>query len=342
MKPIEKILVRMPNWIGDLVMATPILSDLRSAFPAASITAMCLSPICKLLEKDSSIDELFCFTRPSNKFSRRQEKRDIIAKIQAGNYDVGILLTNSFSSAWWFWQAGIPIRIGYPKHWRRWLLTDSIDFPSEKMHQVNLYKKLLEPLGIPVSSTAPRLYLTEKEVKESKQLLYQRGYKPGKKLIGINPGAAYGSAKCWPLENFRALSEALLKNEEIALVFFGDARTSSLVKKICQGLDERAMNLAGITSLRELSCIIKDCNVLITNDSGPMHVGDALGVPLVSLFGSTDDRLTGPYQQSDSVINKRVSCSPCFKRVCPIDFKCMHEIRVQDVVDAVEKRLNRV
>jgi heptosyltransferase-2 len=342
MKTPENILVRMPNWIGDLVMATPVLTDLRKNFPHASITAMCKAPLCDLLKEDASIDELFCFTKPSNKFSRRQEERDIIAKIRAGNYDTGILLTNSFSSAWWFWAGKIPVRIGYAKHWRRFLLTDPICPPSEKMHQVDEYKKLLIPLGISSSKGAPRLYVTEKEVKESKELLYQRGYKSGHTLIGINPGAAYGSAKCWPIEKFRALSLELLKDQKLFLVFFGDQNTASLVKKICSGLDSRVINLAGITSLRELSCIIKDCNLLITNDSGPMHIADAFQVPLVSLFGSTDETLTGPYSQPFSVINKKVSCSPCFKRVCPIDFKCMEQISVEDVIQAVHKRISCV
>src|SRR5262249_37609723 len=89
--------------------------------------------------------------------------------------------------------------------------------------------------------------------------------------------------------------------------------------------------LAGATSLRELACLIEDCDVLVTNDSGPMHIGAALRTPLVSLFGSTDERITGPYGQSDSVINKRVVCSPCFRRFCPIDFRCMKQIEVEEV-----------
>lgn len=323
-------------------MSTPILTDLRKAFPKASITAMCSAPLCELLKEDASIDELFCFRRPSNSFLRRQEKRNIIDKIRAGRYDVAILLTNSFSSAWWCWQGRIKRRIGYNKHWRWALLTDSIASPKEKIHQVDLYKRLLSPLGIPLSSTAPRLYVTEGEVKESKQLLYQRGYLASKKLIGINPGAAFGSAKCWPVEKFRALAIELLKNKDLYLVFFGDVKTLSLVKEICQGLDPRAVNLAGITSLRELACIIKDCDVLVTNDSGPMHIGDAFHVPLVALFGSTEPRVTGPYGQKESVINKKVSCSPCMKRVCPIDFRCMTQISVEEVASAVLDRLHGV
>jgi heptosyltransferase-2 len=105
------------------------------------------------------------------------------------------------------------------------------------------------------------------------------------------------------------------------------------VKEICQGLPEYAINLAGVTSLRELACIIKDCDLLITNDSGPMHIAAAFGTPLIALYGSTDDRKTGPYGCSESVVNKKVSCSPCFKRVCPIDFRCMKQITVEEIAE---------
>lgn len=330
----QNILVRMPNWIGDLILATPVLTDLRNAFPKASITAMCRAPLCELLKEDQAIDELFCFTRPPNDFVRRQE-RDIIAKIQAGKYDVGILTTNSFSSAWWFWQGKVKRRIGYAAHFRRFLLNEPLQFAKQEEHLVYSYKRLLQPLGVPVSETAPRLFVTDTEVEESKRLLYREGYVKGKKLIGINPGATYGSAKCWPPERFRALAMRLLLETDAHIVFFGDATTRALVKEIVQGLPEKVMDLAGVTSLRELACIIKDCNVLVTNDSGPMHIGAAFGVPLVALFGSTDENLTGPYGQSGSVINKHVQCSPCFKRVCPIDFRCMTQISVDEVVKRV-------
>ncbi len=331
----QNILVRMPNWIGDLIMATPVLTDLRKAFPHASITAMCRRPLCDLLKEDGAIDELFCFTRPTNDFLRRDDLRNIIAKIEAGQYDAGVLLTNSFSSAWWFWQGRVKRRIGYAAHFRRWLLTDPIPFPQSKEHMVLFYKRLLEPLGVPLSNTSPRLYVKDQEVEESKQLLYQRGYVKGKKLIGINPGAAYGSAKCWPPERFRALAMRLLLETDAYVVFFGDGMTVSLVKEICQGLPEKVIDLAGVTSLRELACLIKDCTVLVTNDSGPMHIGAAFGTPLVALFGSTDAAVTGPYGQGENVIQKKVSCSPCLKRVCPIDFRCMKQIDVEEVLRRV-------
>jgi heptosyltransferase-2 len=230
--------------------------------------------------------------------------------------------------------------VGYAAHFRSWFLTDALPQPKRGVHQVDYYKKLLAPIGIPHSDTAPRLYVSDKEVEESKQLLFQRGYVRGKKLIGINPGAAYGSAKCWPPERFRALAQEL-SQEDVSILFFGDSASANLVKEICQGLPQSVMNLAGVTNLRELACLIKDCGVLITNDSGPMHIAAAFGTPLVALFGSTDETETGPYGQSEAVINKHASCSPCFKRVCPIDFRCMKEISVEEVAEKARRQMRR-
>lgn len=300
---------------------------------------MCKAPLCELLKEDASIDELFCFTRPENDFLRRELRRNVIGKIVQGKYDLGILLTNSFSSAWWFWQGRVERRIGFSGHFRKWLLTDALDFDGGAEHQVETYKKLLAPLGIGISDTMPRLYVTDGEVQDAKELLRQRGYREGK-LIGMNPGAAYGSAKCWPMERWRELAIRLLK-EDVWIVFFGDATAEVMIKEICQNFPERVMNLAGVTSLRELACLIKSCNLLITNDSGPMHIAAAFDVPLVALFGSTDDRKTGPYGKKESVIHKRVSCSPCFKRVCPIDFRCMKKIQVDEVVERIQNLLKK-
>jgi heptosyltransferase-2 len=332
------ILIRMPNWIGDLVMATPLIRDLRRHFPSASLTAMARRPICQLLEKDPHIDELFSFEKPPRTLLRRDEKRSVIAKLRGGKFEIGVLTPNSFSSAWWFWQGGVRRRIGFSGGWRRWLLTDPIPMPPRgSEHQVELYKRLLAPLGIAGSKTLPYLVLDGQDRAEAQELLRQRGYQKGTPLIGINPGAAYGSAKCWLPERFRSLAEQLL-SEGNDLVFFGDTATAPLVKEICRNLPQRAMDLSGATSLRELMAAIELCDLLVTNDSGPMHIAAALGVPVVALFGSTDDRATGPYGQAEGVIHKRPRCSPCFQRKCPIDFRCMKEITVEEVVKKVRER----
>lgn len=336
----KNIIVRMPNWIGDLVMATPILTDLRRAFPNAHITAMSRTPLCDLLKNDPEINELFCFSKISG-FVRRSERRDIIEKLRKGQYDLGILLTHSFSSVWWFWQGKVKRRIGYDCNFRRFLLTDAVPFPKklQEQHHVVTYKMVLEPLGIPVSDTRPRIFLTEKELDEGRLLLKQLGALKENLVVGINPGAAYGSAKCWLPERFREVTTRLLQNKDLFILYFGDQASAPLVKEICQGLPARVVNLAGLTSIRELASLLQLCNVLLTNDSGPMHIAAALGTPIVALFGSTSDVATGPYK-TGKVIHKHVECSPCYQRKCPIDFRCMKRIEVDEVYNEIMEALS--
>lgn len=336
----KNIIVRMPNWIGDLVMATPILSDLRKAFPDARLTAMCRAPICELLKEDPEIDELFCFSKASG-FGRRAERRNIIEKLRTAKYDLGILLTHSFSSAWWFWLGKVNKRLGYECNGRKFLLTHSLPLPENIQHQhlVITYKMLLGPLGIPISTTPPRIYLNAKELSDARSLLQQQGVPDGALLVGINPGATYGSAKCWLPNRFREVTEQLLSDKDLYIVYFGDLATVSLVKEICQGLSSRVVNLAGITSLRGLAAAIAHCDVLLTNDSGPMHIADAVGTPIVALFGSTNDVVTGPYHKG-TIIHKHVECSPCYQRTCPTDFRCMKKIESHEVLEALLNILN--
>lgn len=336
----KNIIIRMPNWLGDLVMATPVIHDVRQKWPDASITAMCQSNVGDLLSCDPHLNEIYKYKKPSG-WIRRQEPLDIIAQLKHGEYDLGILLPNSFSSAWWFWRGSVQNRIGFAANMRSFLLNKAVPYPDniETQHLVITYKALLEPMGIPLSKTAPKLYVSEEEKKGIRSLLSANGYTHADQiLVGINPGAAYGSAKCWLPDRFRAVTERLLDDPRISVVYFGDPAGTPLVNEICEGLGPRVINLAGRTSLRQLVALIQACDAFLTNDSGPMHIASALNVPLVALFGSTSDVKTGPYG-GGTVIHKRVECSPCYKRVCPIDFRCMKRIEVDEVYHAIKKLL---
>lgn len=331
----KKIIIRMPNWIGDLIMATPILTDLRDKYKNAEITVMCQKPLSELLQEDPSINEIFAFEKIPNAFLRKIERRDLIFRLREGNYDLGILLTNSFSSSWWFYRGGVKFRLGFPGHFRSYLLNSS-PTPPENTHQVEVYKKLLESLGIPISNTLPRIFLRKEELNDAKTLLEQRGA-TNHKLIGISPGAAFGPSKRWPEENFLALAKKLSSDPNVRVVFVGDSSVTPFAKKVVRELDS-VIDLTGATSLRMLCAIISLCDLFLTNDSGPMHIAAALKVPLIALFGSTSPEKTGPYKHGE-VLYKKVSCSPCFKRVCPIDFPCMKKISVDEVYEKICKHL---
>lgn len=337
----KNIIVRMPNWVGDLVMATPILFDLRQKFPNSTITAMAQNPLCHLLKKDENINELFCFKKNKNIFLRRKENKNIIEKISEAKYDLGILLTNSFSSAWLFYQGEVQNICGFRKDFRNFLLDKALDYPKEEIHQVDKYKKLLRLVGIEKSHTKPTIYLDPVEIDKAMELLYQRGYKNTKTLIGINAFAKYGPAKCWPIERYKELAKKLSEDEKKCIVFLGDLEDEQIIKKILIDLPPNVINLAGKTSLRELSAIISKCDLFLTNDSGPMHIAAAFDIDQIALFGSTSNILTGPYSEKAVIINKQVKCSPCYKRICPIDFKCMQKITVNEVLEKIFQILNK-
>lgn len=336
----KNIIIRMPNWIGDAVMATPIIADLRSQFPEAKLSALCQGVIGELLLHDPHIDEIISFQK-LNGWIAHLKRSPLIENLQKGDYDLGLLLTNSFSSAWTFLRGGVKNRIGFSDNGRTLLLNQSFPFPSdmEKTHLIQTYKTLLSPLGIPKSETKPYLVISKDEKFEAQKFLEKQGVPKNTQLIGVNPGAAFGTAKCWLPDRFHDTAKALLSDPSVWILFFGDAKGRSLTEGIAKGLGPRVINLAGKTSIRELISLISQLKALLTNDSGPMHIASALNIPLVALFGSTSDTKTGPINRS-LVIHKHVECSPCYKKVCPIDFRCMTRIHTDEVVNAIRRLLS--
>jgi heptosyltransferase II len=334
----QNIIIRMPNWLGDAVMATPVISDVKKRWPHATVTAMCVSGVASLLKGNPHINEIFSFSH-QNGFRYRDDRRDVITRLRQGKYDLGILLPNSFSSAWWFWKGDVRMRVGYARDMRRFLLTHPIRPTLLKEHLVTTYKRLLVPLGIPLSQTAPELFLTEQEKAAAKEILKQYRIPEGASIVGINPGAAYGSAKCWPPERFQEVIALLAKRPNTYVICFADIAGADLVHNICKGMPPNVIDLAAATTLRELMALIGACTVFLTNDSGPMHIAAAIKTPLVALFGSTNEIATGPYNHGE-IIHKHVACSPCYRRTCPIDFRCMTQISPAEVYAALLRHLN--
>ena len=260
----------------------------------------------------------------------------LISLLRKEQFDVGLLLTNSFSSAFHFFAAQIPIRIGFTKRGRDPLITHRVAHSSaiELEHQVVSYQRLLAPLGVEISSRKPHLVVADDEVEEVKKHL-----PPYSQLIILHPGAAYGSAKCWLPDRFRVVARELLRKDPNRLILLvGTIDQIKLLNTIGKGLGKRVVNLGGKTSMRELLAYLKCAHLLLTNDSGPMHMGAALKTPLIALFGSTSSQRTSPYLHG-RVIEKKVSCSPCFERKCPLDFACMKKIEAGEVLSAMEAAL---
>ncbi|MCH9612400.1 MAG: ADP-heptose--LPS heptosyltransferase 2 [Chlamydiia bacterium] len=369
----KKLIVRMPNWIGDLVMALPLLERIAIDLKGWELTVVVKAPLDKLLLGLGHIHRIIPIDSKSRLFPKCLDGRPLSAVLRAEKFDAGILTTNSLSTTFHFWHGKVKKRTGFTNGGRNLLLNHVIDWPPEleKRHLVLTYQELLAPfvqtnsaLGLttfPVgqeiervvpkqksnahpSLRPPRLHILEKERPLQRKLLEKFG--GGEEIIGINPGAAYGEAKCWLPERFREVIEALLEERQKARIFlFGTAAQSGLNEQIIEGLGERVVNLAGKTSLRELIYMIDACSVFLTNDSGPMHMAGALRVPHIALFGSTNPIKTGPFALHKGLVHqvicKEVSCSPCYKRTCPIDFRCMKSITSQEVVKSMLKMLQK-
>ena len=334
----RSILIRMPNWLGDAVMATPLLEDIKACNPSSELTVICQPAIEKLLENNPHIDHLISF--PKN--IQGQAKSQLINALKEKKFDTAILATRSFSSAYMFWKAKIPIRIGYRDHFRSLLLYPGISLPrdEEHEHQVITYKRLLQPLGIGFTISRPKLVVTQDELDQAWKILNQAGIAKENLIVGINPGAAYGSAKCWIPERFSEVVQKLLE-QGIKVVLFGDNSTKPLVDQIHSSFatNKNVLNLAGSTDLRTFMALISQLSCFLTNDSGPMHIAAALDIPQVAIFGSTNEVKTGPYSSKAIVVHKHVACSPCYLRTCPIDLRCMKEISSLEVFRHIQTQL---
>lgn len=333
-----KILLRLPNWIGDLVMASPLIKDVRSRYPDCTLGVLCTSALGQLLKADSQVDHIHT-AKDLRGLSLSHEKKTLIREIKEQNYQVCILTTNSFSSAYFVWRLGIPYRIGFANDFRSCLLTHPISYPTNKsqQHLVKTYKLLLQPIDIEVSETLPYLIPCQEAKQQVKESLEQKGVCLGKdKVLCVNPGAAYGSAKCWPPERFAQLIKRLVREQDFKVVFIGAPDQGPLVEQIKLLSEIDFMDLVGRTNLAQLLGVISSASIMLSNDSGPMHLSYALGTPVFAIFGSTNDVATGPYCLG-KIIHKRVSCSPCYERVCPYDFRCMKKIESDEVFEELTR-----
>jgi heptosyltransferase-2 len=356
----RRILVRGVNWLGDAVMATPVLLRLREKFPAAHIALLGPEKLRGLWLHHPAVNEALAFAPGEGVFA-------IGKKMRAGKFDLALVLPNSPRSALEVFAAGIPQRVGHARPWRNFFLTQTVparagavkmhkrsaaeiqklisqpsapnfQFPAAA-HQIFEYLNLAAALGANPEPLAPQLTVTPDEIEAArKKFGLEEVTAP---VLGLNPGAEYGPAKRWPVEKFIAAAKEIQNRTNCVWILFGGKNDQPLMAQIESALRtprSALHNLAGQTSLRELMALLKLCRVLLTNDTGPMHVAAALGTPVVVPFGSTSSELTGPGLPGDPrhrLLKSDALCSPCFLRECPIDFRCMNGISVEPVVEAV-------
>jgi heptosyltransferase II len=268
--------------------------------------------------------------------------------LSQARFDCAILLPNAFSAAWLVWRAKIPQRIGYARDGRSFLLTEAVQVPGRgeiPAHETYYYLELLRRAGW--LETLPELTritvcLSADSEETAEARLSKAGVREGKKRIALAPGAAYGSAKCWPAERFAETADALIDEFDVDVILFGASSELEICRQIADRMHHHPVVLAGHTSIGELPALFSRCHLFIGNDSGAMHVAAAVNVPVVAVFGSTDPHGTAPVTSLKKLIQHPVACSPCFLRQCPIDHRCMTRVPVKDVRDAAAQSLEPV
>ena len=327
-----RIIVRMPNWIGDSILSFPALVYLGKSFPEAKIYLACHERAADLFTGIDLIEKTIILKDQNSFRSIKESSREL----KKYHFDIGLLFTNSFSSALLFFMAKIPQRWGYSRDWRHILLTKSVSIKEYERpaHQVHYYLSLLSGLGQETNAPSLSLPLLPEEKKQARSLLLSHHINDQRPIVLFNPGAFYGTAKRWPAEKYAELARLLQKDLNTHILIIGSRDEIELAESIANSMETPAVILSGKTSLRELAALMGLADLLVTNDSGPMHMANALGTPVVALFGPTDPRSTKPYQDPSLYIKKEVPCWPCSYRECPFDHRCMTQISPEEVYRA--------
>jgi len=323
---IHRLLIRAPNWVGDAVLSLGAVRDLRRNFPAARIEVLARPWVAGLYGAVPEVDGVHV----SLGFRSN-------VKAMHGAAEAVVLLPNSFRSALQAYLAGVPGRWGYPTDGRGLLLTRRPRVPKEVkgVSQVYYYRAMLAGLGLEVSASPDvSIRCPDAWAAHGARMLVDSG-----PWIGLNPGAAYGTAKRWLPARYAAVGDLLSRRlgAKIAILGGGDERALGLA--IAGALRWPARVLCGDTSLPELVGVLSQLSLVVTNDSGPMHLAAALGVPLVAIFGPTDWVATAPLGIRQRLVREPVDCAPCLLRECPIDHRCMTRVTADRVADEAQALL---
>ena len=340
---IKKILVRGPNWVGDAVMCVPALETVRRAFPGSEISLLVRPAVGELFVGHPGVDRVIAYEHRGMHAGWRG-KFKLAVSLRRERYDLALLFQNAFEAALLGVLAGIPLRYGYATDGRRLLLTHPVTPPhgARTLHQVHYYMDMLKPLGQETSPTKPVLHVTPEEQVRGARLLHEGGIQTSEVVIGLNPGSVYGGAKRWLPERFAEVADQLIVElqqrdiRSVRCLIVGGPGEEELGQAVAQRMEANPLVLSGRTSLGELKAIIKRCHLFVTNDTGPMHVANALGVPVVAIFGPTDPVATAPYNALHAIVRNPVNCSPCLLRECPIDHRCMASISTGQVFEAAK------
>jgi lipopolysaccharide heptosyltransferase II len=321
-----RILVRSSNWLGDAVMSVPAVRAIKAGRPDARVAVAAPEKIAPMWKLVPEVDEIIALRSswlfPVVRLFRRES-----------SFDVAILFPNSLRAALEAWLSRIPRRVGYCGHWRSWLLNQMVPKPRKPgppEHHSLRFIRIARGCGAECNS--------KNFSEHAAQCSTSNGQTPINRLfvkVGLCAGAEYGPAKRWLPKRFAEAAEKISAQSPVQWVLLGTKRDAAIGDDIATALGYRCINRLGQTTLDELIDELRECRLLLTNDTGTMHLAALLSIPVVAIFGSTEPRLTRPLGNGHIILRHHVECSPCFLRECPIDFRCMKAVTVQEVADAV-------
>lgn len=344
--PINRIVVRGTNWIGDAVMSVPALRELSRIFPDAEIVLHTTQTVEGLFEDADFIDRLMPFEKRSSKIKQTVAQADLLGDQE---FDLAILFPNSFESAVTTRLARIPRRIGYNKDLRGLLLTDPIPVPEwkDKRHEVFYYLNLVAEverrfLGrSTVADSEPdvSLYVSDARRKAAREMLREAGADLSKKIVALGAGSTNSAAKRWGASNFAALNDLLRTEFNAEVVLVGAPAEADVAREVVERSHIKPIDLTGKTGVAEAAAVLSVADLLVSNDMGLAHVAPAVGTATAVIFGPTNPVTTRPYSNNAVVIRNNVECSPCMLRECPIDHRCMTGVAVEHVLAVCRQML---
>jgi len=326
----ERICIHAPNWVGDVVMATPLFRCVRHHFPASHILLVVREKVAPVLRCAPWFDRVLTY-RPTLWNAPAQFLR--CAKcLRAGNFDLGLILPNSFNTALMFFLGGVRVRVGYVRDARARLLTHRLPRASsggtfKPTYMVAYYLGLCRALGLEPYGTQTELHFGTQDMAQTRRILREAGVNPAKPLFLLHPGSGFGPSKRWPEANFARLAEMLQDNYVVQICVIGSRQEGPTARLIQHLSGAKLFDLTGAgIDLHLLKCLVSLSSLLVTTDSGPRHYGVALGVPTVCIMGPTHPDYSTSERPNDMVVRTQVECGPCQKKVCKLDHRCMERI----------------
>lgn len=343
---IRRILVRSTNWIGDAVMTIPAIRAIRESFPFAEIFILAKPWVLPVFENSPHTDRLLIYDS-AGKHKGLAGKLRLARELKTYHFDAAILLQNAFEAAFITFFAGIPVRIGYNTDARTLLLTHAVPCSPQikQLHQTEYYLGILKGAGLrkpgnPDFDRSLYLRISAGQQQRADRILARYKISGNDRILGINPGATFGSAKRWGPDRYAELCQRLKPFAERILVF-GSPGEEALGQHICETVGSGSVSLCGKTTLSEAIALIGRCQLFVTNDSGLMHIAAALDIPQIAIFGSTNHLTTAPAGSRSHILRIPTPCSPCLKPECPEKHhRCMKAVTVDMVCSLAEQLIS--